>query len=347
MRSLHARTAWGWCWFWGLPALLCWAVTALPASAQTADEPDPVDADTDGAEPQEDVAVDTEADDRTDADAPKTPGAPASPRSDQPERRDELSRAKQLLKLVRAELDLRDEQAVRVNDLFEEHFEALAELIKNRERHRRENAARMEELREELTRAQREGDREAIQEIRGELRELMGANSATRELHREFNAAVLEELDEEQAEKYRELVQRVMSTSSIGMNKLREIQVMNRALRELDLPPQQRRAAMKHLRGLRDILAGAREAGDDAVTQAVDELREAILGELDEEQIAQFEEAEERVRSSLQHQRRPGAGRAGRTYDRDKAKEDGAAVDEESGAEQEAEQDEPHDPDGN
>lgn len=338
MRRFTTRTAWEWCWLGGLAVLLAWSVTAAPASAQPADEPDPADTSTDGAEPQKDVAVDTETDDQPEAAATKTPGAPASPRSERAEKRDELTRAKQLLKRVRAELDLRDEQAVRINDLFEAHFETLTELIKDREHHRRENAARIEELREELSRAQREEDRDAVGQIRGELRELLGADSGTLELDREFHAAMREELDEEQAEKYRELVRRVMSADRAGLNKLREIQVMNRALREVDLPPQQRRAAMKHLRGLKEILTEARDQGDEAVAQAIDDLREAILGELDEAQIAQFEEAQERVRSSMTQQRRSRGNRPGRAYERDLAKQEGAAADEENPAEEPAEE---------
>ncbi|MHC4090809.1 MAG: hypothetical protein ACYSVY_11130, partial [Planctomycetota bacterium] len=146
--------------------------------------------------------------------------------------------------LMRKEIELHDEQNRVINRLFEEHLEALADLAKEREAARLENAERIKELEEELKEARQERDREAMREIREALRELTAGGGRLMEAHREFQAAVIEELDEEQASKFRTLARRVMFGRPERSDRFREIQVMRQALMALDLPPEQREATM-------------------------------------------------------------------------------------------------------
>lgn len=298
MRRCALKAVLTWCW---VVAFGSWGLPALPVAAQDADEQAP---EADNTE----VEVETE-----DVDQDSRPEAARGEPSERRRGRDETARVKKLHHLMRKEMVLREEQWTAINRLFEDHLKALAELAKEREAKRQKNAAQIKKLDEELAEARRERDREALRRLRRERGELTGADGSLMRLHRQFQAAVIEELDQEQAEAFRKLSRRVMLGQRQGGNRLREIQILRRALRETDLSPEQREATEKHFAGLKETLAQARGQGEEAIGKVVADLREAVIAELDEEQKAHFEEAEKRARESLErrYDRRPRMGRKG------------------------------------
>ena len=295
MRRCTMKAMLTWCW---MVAFGSWGFAALPVAAQEADEQAPEAGDTEEAEIEE-----------VDRDSP--PEAGWGEWSEQRRGRDEIARVKKLREAMGKEMTLQDEQWTAINDLFKDHLESLAELAKEREAKRQKNAARIKELDEEWAQARRERDREALERLRRERRELTGADGSLMQLHRQFQAAVIEELDQEQAEMFRRLSRGIMFGQRQRGNRLREIQILRRALREIDLSPEQREATDKQFAGLRETLAQARGEGEEAIGKVVADLREAVIAELDEEQKAQFEEAEKRARERLErrYNRRPRMGR--------------------------------------
>ena len=294
MRRCTLGTVLTWCWMAGFGG---WGLAPLPAAAQEAgDEAAEADATETGTEVGQ-------------AEDGSRPGVGDRDRSGRRKGRDELARIRKLHELMRKEIRLRDEQIGPINRLFENHLEALTALSKEREAKRRANAARLEELEQEIAAARKDGDRETVRRLRREHRELSGAAGRLMELHRSFHAEVTEELDQEQGKAFRALARRVMFGRPERSSRLRDIQTLRRALRELDLSPEQKEATRRHFSGLREKLTEARPQGEEAIGKVVDELREAVLGELNEEQIARFEQTEQQIRKELERQFRRGRPR--------------------------------------
>jgi len=225
------------------------------------------------------------------------------------QRRDQIVIVRRLHESVRKEIRLRDEQIPVINKLFEDHIAHLTEMAKEREAKREENAGKIEELRDQLQAAREQDDQETVRRLSQELRELFGGGQEVMDANRNFNAAVIEELDEEQAKVFTRLTREVMSVGPQARNRLREIQVMNRALREVQLTPEQKEATDKIFVDLRGKLAEARPHGDEAISKLIDDTREGILAQLDDSQKEEFAAAEERVRKMIQEagaQRREG-----------------------------------------
>ena len=289
MRRDILCVAWSLCW-----VVACWSLAAVVPVA-VAQEGDVEEADADVTQ--------------------ETPGRPEMPpaRPGTWKPADELKRAKALRELVRQELELRDEQVEEVNDLFEEYLEATAERVRKMEAAQQENAARIEELQQDAVEARRNRDRELVREISQELRELSGADGTLMTLRREFFNDVVEVLDEEQNHQFRRLAGQAMRSAG-GRERLGglwDLQILRRALLELELPPEQKRAAMRHFKDSQEKLSQARQEGEEAMTQLAAEVRQSVLGELDEQQVAALEEAEARVRQKAARRgprRRPGEG---------------------------------------
>jgi len=225
------------------------------------------------------------------------------------QRRDQVAIVRRLHEMVRKEIRLRDEQIPVINQLFEDHIAHLTEMAKEREAQREENAGRIEELRDQIEAAREQDDQETVRRLSQELRELFGGGQEAMDANRKFNAAVIEELDEEQAKAYTRLSREVMSVGPQARNRLREIQVMNRALREVQLTPEQKEATDKIFVDLRGKLAEARPQGDEAISKLIDDTHGEILAQLDDTQKNEFAAAEDRVRKMIQEagaQRREG-----------------------------------------
>ena len=319
MRRDSLATAWSLCWavaLWGL-------VTAVPVVVAQEGDVEEGNA----GEPQQ---------------APPRPAMPFAGVG-YAEPGDELERAKALQELVRQELELRDEQIGTVGDLFEEYLEAVAEQVKKMEATRQENAARIEELQQEAAEARENRDRQAMGEISRELREATGADGTFADLRRQLFAGMMEVLDEEQGHQFRRLVGRAMR---VGDRERRgpmwEMQILRQALLKLELPREQRKATLRHFKDLKKNPREAWQEGGQDATRMVEELREAVLAELDQEQVAALEEIEAKMRQKFEARRRhhrPGKGgqppaaaipEAGEEYDEDE--EAHAEEDDETGA---------------
>jgi hypothetical protein len=213
---------------------------------------------------------------------------------------------------VRQELELRDEQIATVGDLFEAYLEAVAEQVKKMEATRQENSARLEELRREAAEARKNGDRQAMREISQQLREAIGANGTLTDLRRQLFVDMMEVLDEEQGHQFRRLAGRAMRAGDRDRRgPMRDVQILRRALLELDLPPEQRKATLRHFKDLTKKLPEAWQRGGEDATRMAEELREAVLAQLDEKQVAALEAAEAKMREKLKARRprhRPGKG---------------------------------------
>ena len=246
--------------------------------------------------------------------------------------RAELKRVMRLQKLMRQQLDLRDQQVRRINALFEEHLEALRQHARSAARARSENAARIKEIREQLVAASRERDRQTIRALSRELRELRGGRAGLRQLQASFQEAILEELDEQQAQKFRVLFRRIMNPRRDLREITREIQVIRWALSAAGPSLEQQKATQQYWARLRDVQAKAREGDSEAATEALAEIREAILGELNEDQVARFRDAEEELRKDAERRPRPGGRKPLRDLPRRPLKTDqGADREEERG----------------
>ena len=276
--SIFARE---WLLAWVL-ALLGLTVVVSPAVAQDR-----------GEDPQDEGSLTAEEGQQAEAEETE-PGD-----DDRRQERGELKRALRLQRLMRKQLELRDEQVRRINKLFEEHFESLREQARVAAEVRGDNAARIRELERQLADARRDGNKEAMGEAVRELRELRGGERRAWALHRQFRSAVLEELDAEQGATFRKLFRKVMRPRGDVGELRREVQVIQRALHSLDLTAEQQEATRKHSAGLRDVLAKVRQGDQEAAGNAVAELRRAVIGELTQEQVSRFEAAEVEAREHL------------------------------------------------
>jgi hypothetical protein len=231
------------------------------------------------------------------ADAGGTPGPGHQPprRGGWPGGRDpnqELDRIQTLHEVTLQEMDLSDQQAQAVDDLFKEYIEAAAEHVKRMEATREKNAAQIEELEDEVAEARRSRDREAMRRLFEELRQATGADGTFAELRSQFFADMMEALGEEQGRAFRRMAGKSMrSSSGLQNSAISDIHVLRRALVQMELPQEQKRAALKHFKGLRERLAEAREQGEVALANLAADLREAVESELDEEQIAALDKA--------------------------------------------------------
>jgi len=315
---------------WGT-ALLAFAAPPRPATAQEAD-PDEPEVERTDAEPEGNTAEDAE------------PGRNTSPgqvnRKVRNPAMDEVKRLEKLYDLTLEELALRDEQVRAVNELFEDQIEAVRELARDLERRARDNAAEIREVEELIAEARRDRDRDELRRLARELRELRGSDARLWEMAREFHNEVSEELDEEQASTFQKLIRMTVPGSRQQEGSLNTVRLMRRALREVRLDAEQNEAIRRHFRAFMEQQRNSRQEGrQNTLDDQIDELYDAILKELDDEQAARFEETLEKLEEQMKRR----AGRSGdrERFDRPRSPEVPGA-DEEAG--EEAEEDLP-DPD--
>jgi hypothetical protein len=213
--------------------------------------------------------------------------------------RTELKRVLLLQKLMRKEIKLRDEQLRPVNELFEQHLEALREQQQAEQEGQEDNSARIKEVQQQIADAKRAGDLESVREAVRELHRLQGGRAQMQALHRRFRDAVLEELDEEQGAKFRNLYRKVLQRRDSRSAVRTEFQAIRQGLRSLELSVAQQEAVQEHFRELRTVLAKFREGDTSGAEEALAQVRQRIVGELTEEQAAEFEKAVAKARTQL------------------------------------------------
>ncbi len=345
--------------FGGLGLCCVVALLGLLAQPQAAFSQEADADDGDAAEVEEGVEIDEEDES---GQVPETHeaderGSRGASDQDRNSGRQEIRRLKKLRELVRKELELTEEQFEEINDLFEEQLEKVMEIAKEEERHSRENAGRLRDLQERINEARHDGDRDTLRELVEEFRSLRGGSGRIWEEARRFHDAVLEVLDKEQGSDFRRLI-RMASPGPEGRTaRLDTMRVLRRALRDVDLTPEQKEATTRLFIDLRDAVREAR--GDEAAMERMlNELREDILAELDEDQARRLEEAEERIREQVEaiesrrgergsRERRPGT-RPDRRVDVDSDEdevEEPTDQEDADAAEELDEEDEEYDPD--
>jgi hypothetical protein len=229
--------------------------------------------------------------------------APGRPEGKVRRARDDTKLVMKLHKEMLKEIELRDEQAEAINDLFEKHLEALRERAKEAGSKGDAESDRQQELQEQLAEARRAQDREKMQQVIAELRELRGAAPGGSGIHDDFRDAVLKELDEEQAGKFKELFRKIMMPGTQMRSAMRDLRVLQQAVHALDLSDEQTQAVRKHLAGMGEALGLAREGDTEGAERAIAQIREAVIGELDEEQAGRLEEAEAEAREEMERRR--------------------------------------------
>ena len=220
----------------------------------------------------------------------------------------ELQAIKTLRKAVRKELDLSDQQAKRIDGLFDEQVEKVKEILREQRERRRQDAGKVAEISRALAEAARERDRDRMNELREQLRDLRSSDRELREARQEFEEALAAEVDEGQREKLRRLIAANWLESISRRFGLHGFATMWRILREMDLGSEQRRSV---LQVRTEFARELREARDEPERTADIEskMREKILELLDEEQKARFldleKERAERDKERLSRDRRP------------------------------------------
>ncbi len=246
------------------------------------------------------------------------PGQRAQRRGGQPGRSNpsqEIDRIHTLHEITLQEMDLSDQQAQGVDNLFAAYVEAASEHAERMEATREKNAAQIEKLEKESAEARTNRDRDAMRRIHEEMSQATGADGTFAELRRGFFADMMDLLGEEQGRAFRRLAAKSMRSSGArDSSAMSKIHALRRALVKMELPREQKKAAMKHFKGLKERVANAREQGEAALANLAAELREGVASELDEEQIAALDKALAEAKDQRgQRSRKALGGRPGKT----------------------------------
>ena len=191
--------------------------------------------------------------------------------------------------IVRA-LDLDEDLANEIADLFDEHLAATREEMDTLQQRRRESAEEIRLLVRSLRDAQASGDQEGAARIREEIVELRRQQLGTAHNHDELFQAVRELLDKKQLETFNEYAKRFEARLSGPDQGNAGILRLRRALDMLDLSKEQhartREIVSKAMREIRSV-----RSDPEKTKELETSLHAAIIEELDEDQTAQFEES--------------------------------------------------------
>jgi hypothetical protein len=205
--------------------------------------------------------------------------------------RSELRDLRSLQKRVHEEIELDDEQKRVIDELFDEHFADLKEMVREIRENRAENDRKLRELRAELTKALKGRDRDLAREIRKDMRGLDGGRLGIRRAHLRFDSKVVAELDKEQGATYRRMAARMRNRPSGAQGAMQGLGAIHRAMRTLDLTEDQRKQIQEHMLSLGKSFSSA-GTGDKDRMAVVNQFRENVLKVFTEEQRARFAEIE-------------------------------------------------------
>ena len=188
------------------------------------------------------------------------------------------------------QLDLDDDQAYEIEDLFNEFIDQHEGSPDDRREDARERAEEIRDLVQDLREAQRSGDQDRAAELRRELADMRRGSAATGGVD-QLLSKVRELLYEDQLADYDRIVQRfresLRETPDRGDAGIRRIQ---RAIRMINVTPEQRET-------LRDIVVESlkeireeRVSGKD-LAELETQLHDDVVAELDPEQVDAFEDA--------------------------------------------------------
>ncbi len=205
-----------------------------------------------------------------------------------PNRARQIGMIKQFENEITRVLEMDEDQATEVNEIFKDFIEGLSEEAEDRREARRENAEIIRELVDEMREAQRERDMETVREIREEISELRGEHARGKESieTEDFFEQIREVLTEDQIENFDPLADR-LSKRLAGPQKPAQskIRVFQKATNSMNLPADQL-ATIRQL--LAEFSRENRNVRGPEAEEAEAELFESILEELDDDQASEF-----------------------------------------------------------
>ena len=188
-------------------------------------------------------------------------------------------------------LDLDEELAGEVSELFDEHAAGIREGMEDLRQQRRDNAERIRELVRELREAQANEDPERADELRQEIVALRQRPAGATPDHEELFDSVRELLDEEQIETFDEYARRFDERlSGPEEDAAGSIRHLRRALDVVELSAEQRAQTRDLLSAtMREVRSARHDA--ERVKELESAARDDIIELLDDEQAEKFQEA--------------------------------------------------------
>jgi hypothetical protein len=205
--------------------------------------------------------------------------------------------------LVKA-LELDEEFADELAFVFDEHTDAMRAQEASAEEARRDNAMAMRDLVKEMREAHNQGDRERVAELRQEIMELRRKGNAPDDAYLKLFEDIRQMLDEEQLPIFEKLAAEF--TARLGQDGRSDVRLMQRAVSMIELSEEQKERVREiFMQARRD----AREAGDSPEDREklTASIKRMIIEELDEEQIAEFNQKLEELRAAEATPGRDGA----------------------------------------
>jgi len=258
---------------------------------------------------------------------------------------DEVVKVNQLHEAMLERMEFDEEQKGMLADVFDAHLVTVEEAQKRGQRDRRATAQEMGDLMRQAREAREAGDTDEARRLHEQMQALRGGPAAVAALNQEFHQAIRELLDEDQVNQFEDILKTIYPERA--RERRHNPNTIMQALREVDLDETQEQAVRGHLKEYMETMRDARTQGPEEIDRRYGEFRQAIVDELTEEQVAKFEEAEQK----LQGARARGGMRQGRP-DGDRTDPAGEQTEEDvddhgTGADAEADpEEEDEDPDG-
>ena len=279
--------------FLGLTAAFVLTVVASPAFAQQDNtETDSQQEATDQqVAPPQDEAGDDAAKDRVRK--PKRPRF--QPRGPETRQKYHLERIEKLQDAMKEKLSLRPEQEEAIDAVFEEYSGTLEA---REERHRGaglnvQERAKVRELRDKLIQARKDGDKEALEELREKFRSLQRGRYPVQVMTGDqLISKLTDELDVEQVPAFRKIV-KTMRIGGFPTGPTARLRKIARAVLRPDvgLPAEQRRAILKTIRKAQADVAEIEDDDEEKANQIVDKARAEVFEKLTPSQRDKVEAA--------------------------------------------------------
>ncbi|MEZ6085401.1 MAG: hypothetical protein R3E58_16020 [Phycisphaerae bacterium] len=203
-----------------------------------------------------------------------------------PNRARQISMLKQFEAEITRALEMDEDQATEVSEIFQEFIEDLSAEADDRREDRRENAELIRELVDEMRDAQKDRDMERVREIREEIAELRSEHGSADESFDpdELFEILREVMSEDQIETFDPLADR-FKKSLEGPKKEENPSFASTKSRQCHQPSEDQLATIRRI-----FVDFAKEnRGEKGVSEDADaELYNSILDELDEDQAREF-----------------------------------------------------------
>lgn len=218
------------------------------------------------------------------------PDMPGGAMSALPEPARRMAAVRRLRAEMTDRLELDQEQAEELDAIFEEYYASIQDEMASRRERQREQADEIRELVEEMRAAREDEDTQRIAEIRQQIADIRSNKGSSEEQDlEEFFDVIREVLYEDQIEGFDEMAAKVKTSQGGSTDSLASIQRMRRASEMVEMPMDQRRSVREAINNAQRELRSA-TADPGAAAAVAENMRNAILEQLDETQAAEFEE---------------------------------------------------------